>query len=306
MHKDKTILRVFRRASLLLVSSFVASLASGVQAQSPQIGPQSIEIAGVRLGMTKEQAIKALMANQPPLIDDDTAGSKNSVQLKVPVLSPDPFVWSMSFHAHPLAPDKPFEKVELYFAPPPNETTVLTLKRSICFDCGDGKAMAHAPLVTNFLDALAKRFGSPNPSLIEGRNIANTPSGTIVLGEMRYYAWTRTGELLTAQELQRRVKYLAQCTSMANPDGARNDQGINFRAFQASIGQKDVIYNCATMASVQWRQDGKGVIRNFYITLTDYAGILSAFSKSAEIVEEKANQQRKQELDRATKNPTKL
>lgn len=287
-----------------LFGSLIA-LASSVQAQSPQRVAQQIEIAGVHLGMPQEQAVKALMANEPSFVDDVVGGNSSALQLKVPVLSADPFVWSMSFRSKPIANvlDEPIEKVELHFAPPPSESTVLTLKRSTCFDCGNGKAMAHAPLVTNFLDALAKRFGSPNASIIHGRNIN---SAGVVFGEMRYYAWTRNGELLTEQEFLRRMKYPAQCTGMTTPDNARSSNGINFRAFEATIGQKAVIDNCATMASVQWSQDGKGVIRHFFITLTDYAGILSAFSRSSEVVEGKANQQRRQELDRATKNPTRL
>ncbi|MDP1681905.1 MAG: hypothetical protein Q8L39_09030 [Burkholderiales bacterium] len=303
MFNEETRLRAVWRAVALAGSGLLlACSASAVQAQSR--GGQSIELAGVHLGMSREDSIKTLMANDPPLVDDGIGGNSSAIQFRVPALSPDPFVWSMKFRAKPAedARDKPLEQVELYFALPPNESTVLSLRRNSCFDCGDGKAKAYAPTAANFLDSIAKRFGSPNASVIQSRNM----HGNVVIGEVRFYAWTRTGELLTEQEFQKRMKYPAQCTGMLNPDNARNSNSINFRAFEQSLGQKGVIDNCATIASVQWSQDGKNVLRHYYITVTDYAGMLSAFSKSAEVVEGKANQQRKQELDRANKNPTKL
>lgn len=303
MGDKKLLLLVFRR--VVISGCLLLGLASTAQAQSPPRGGQSVELAGIRLGMAREEAIKALAANEPPFVDDGIGNNSSALQLRVPVLSPDPFVWNMRFRVKPAedALNKPVEQVELYFALPPSESTVLVLRRNSCFNCGsDGKAMAYAPTAANFLDSIAKRFGSANASVIQGRAM----NGNVVIAETRQYAWTRTGELLTEQELSRRVKYPAQCTGMLTPDAARSNNGINFRAFEQSIGQKGVVDNCATVASVRWTQDGKGILQNYYITVIDYAGMLSTFSRAAEIVEGKADQQRRQEIERANKNPTKL
>jgi len=295
MHKDRTILPAFGRASLAIVSSFFA-LASGVQAQSPQRGPQSIEIAGVRLGMPREEAIKALMANQPPLEVEE----RGITQFKVPVLSPDPFVWSMKFRAKPSeVRDTPTETMELDFPPPPSGSAVLTLRRYTSFN---SEAKARAPTGDNFLDAIKNRFG-PNASN------SNRGEGSGGRNQSRTYVWTRTGELLTDQEYQRRWKHYNLICDVTI-GSARTDNGINFRVFEGGLGRKDVIDSCAAVAIVSWRQDQNGVIDSFSITMTDAAAILAAFTKSAEVAEGAANQQRKQELDRAreraTKNPTKL
>ncbi len=317
MHKDRTSLPTFAWVGLAIASSAIA-LVSGVQAQTPQGGPKAIEIAGVRLGMPREEALKTLSANQPPIVDDESGGKSSAVQLILPALGADPFVLSTKFRAKPVgnARDEPEDIVQLYFSPPPNAPTILTLSRSTCFFCGSGKGRAHAPSVPNFLDAIAKRFGSPDASFISDRSVDNTPSGDVVRGETRYYAWTRTGELLTEREFKRRVNNDPRiCTILPTPireyfdtpdDG---DMRPNFPKLVSFIGTKG-IDSCATVARVTWRQDGKGVIDTFAIELSDRAGILSAFTKSRQVLEEKANQERKQELeraqDRAKKNPTKL
>lgn len=298
MDKKKSILPALRRAgSLIACEVLLVALASGVQAQTPQRGPQSIEIAGVRLGMPREQAIKALMANQPPLVDDDGwSGKSSAVPLKVPALSADPFVWRMEFRAKPSAEDRdaPYDKMELEFAPPPSESIVLTLSRHVSFD---GKAKARAPTAANFLDAITEKFG-PSASSINRGEVSGGRE------QNRTYVWTRTGELLTEREYQGRKDYSYRCR-VASTGGARSDNNINFRAFEG-LRQKDVVDSCAVVASISWSQDPKGIMKHFIITIADRAGILTAFTKSAEVVEGTTNQQRQQELDRATKNRTKL
>lgn len=291
-------LRTWRKVALTGSGLLLACSAYAVQAQSSPRGGQQLEIAGVRPAMTKDEAIKALMANEPPFVDNG-----NAIEFRVPVLGPDRFAWSMKFEAKPPTDtrDHPVDSVELYFAPPPSEAKVLAFKRGVCFDCGDAKGMARAPLAANFLDSIAKRFGSTQPSLIDSRQM----NGNVVIRETRYYIWTRTGQLLTEQELQRRMKYPARCRSVLTPDNARNSDSINFRAFE-NFRQDNLVDNCAMIARVEWAQDSKGVLQRFYISWSDYAGMLSAFSASADVVEGKANQQRKQDLDRASKNPTKL
>ncbi len=290
MHKNRTFLPAFG----LIVSGFIA-LASGVQAQTPQRGPQSIEIAGVRIGMPREEAIKALMANQPPL----EVKEHGITQLKVPVLSPDAFIWSMEFRAKPSEEkrDAPYESMDLDFTPPPSESTVVTLRRYTSFDVADGKGMAHAPMAANFLDAVAKRFG-PNAS--------NVKRGEVSGGrhQSRTYVWNRAGALLTEQEYQQRWKHYSLSCDVSIRS-ARSGNGINFRAFEG-LKQRNVIDSCAAVAIVSWEQDEKGIIKSFSIMMTDALAILEAFTKAAEIIEEKDNRQRNQELDRANKNRTKL
>jgi hypothetical protein len=290
MHKDRSFLPALAWVGLAIASSALA-LASGVQAQTPQGGPKAIEIAGVRLGMPREEAVKALMANQPPLEVKDNG----ILQLKVPALSPDAFVWSIEFEAKRETPDTPFERMDLDFTPPPSGSTVVTLRRSISFDIGEAKT--RAPTAANFLEAVDKRFGA---------NASNINRGEVSNGrhQSRTFVWNRAGSLLSEQEYQQRWKHYSLSCDISIRS-ARSQNGINFRAFEG-LKQRNVIDSCAAVAVVSWEQDENRIIKRFSIAMTDAAAILEAFTKAAEVIEEKDNRQRNQELDRATKNRTKL
>jgi hypothetical protein len=243
--------------------------------------PQPLDVLGVRLGMPREQAVHVLLSNKPPYAVTNTTG------LTVDDIGSS--VWHTSLNrTSALTTDS----IDLDFAPPPTASAVLRIYRSVCYNCGGtAKVNADAPSVANFLRGLADKLKSPTPSVIESRSNA---------GEVAVYVWTRDGVLLSSAELSRRLRYPARCTDPPTLDSARNNVGVSFAAVTASL-EKNYESTCGQVARVAWFQEG-GVITRFEMTLFDVSGLVSAFTKSAALLDAKAAGRHQQDLQRANQN----
>lgn len=239
--------------------------------------------------MPRESAVQLLLSRQPPY------SSTNTVALTVEDLGPP--VWHISLNSPP--PDF-VDSINLDFAPPPTKSTVLSIHRSVSYvtyiNGAIVKRNSDAPSVENFVRSLAEKFRSPTPTVVESRS-ANP--GVFNITD---YVWTRAGEFLSSAELNRRLRYPKGALTPPTLDAARTNVGTDFHLY---LDDKNFEDTCGTAVQVVWTQEG-GIIRQFEMTLSDAAGLVLAFSKSAALIDAKKGTQHQQELQRAKQNRPKL
>ena len=255
----------------------------GACAQSPQ----SLDILGVQLRMSRKPAVQLLLSRQPPY------AITNTVAPTVEELGQS--VWNISLNANK---QDVADSIDLDFAPPPTESTVLRISRSVCYDCSGQKRSLDAPSVEIFLRSLAEKLKSSTPTVVEGRS---QNAGTTI-GETTIYVWTPAGHFLSSAELSRRLRYPARCINPPKLDQARTNVGFDFNVH---LEDKDFKNICGTVARIHWVQAG-GIITRFDMDFNDVAGLFSAFSKSAALIHAKKGSQHQQELQRANQNRPKL
>jgi hypothetical protein len=275
------------RLSLAVAFCLLAMLDVGAAfAQSPQ----PLDILGVQLGMPRESAVQLLLSRQPPY------SVTNTQALTVEELGPS--VWHISLNI----PQPDYDTIDLDFAPPPTKSTVLRINRSVSyvdFSNNIQKTKPNAPSVETFVRSLAEKLGSPTPTVVENRS-ANPNVFNIT-----DYVWTRTGEFMSSAELNRRLRYPARCISTAQHtprERANNNVGYDFHL---SFDDKNFEDTCGTVVHVVWTEEG-GILRQFEMTLSDTAGLVLAFAKSAALIDAKKGSQHQQELQRAEQNRPKL
>jgi hypothetical protein len=255
----------------------------GACAQSPP----SLDILGVQLRMPRESAVQSLLSRQLPY------AITNTVALTVKELGQS--VWHISLNANK---QDVVDSIDLDFAPPPTESTVLRISRSVCYDCSGQKRSLDAPSVENFLRSLAEKLKSSTPTVVEGRS---QNAGTTI-AETTVYVWTPAGQFLSSAELSRRLRYPARCINPPKLDQARTNVGIDFNLH---LDDKDFKNTCGTVARIHWVQES-GIITRFDMDFSDVAELFSALSKSAAIVDAQKGSQHQQELQRANQNRPKL
>jgi len=184
------------------------------------------------------------------------------------------------------------DSIELDFAPPPTESIVLRMYRSVCYNCGTGKISPDAPTVENLVSGLAEKLKSPTPTVVANYSAANKV--------VAVYVWTRDGKFLSAAELKSRLRYPARCIEPPELDQARTNVNIDFQAVVATL-EPNFANTCGTVARAVWFQEG-GIITHFEVTFSDVAGLLSAVAKSAGLIAAKKGSQHQQELQRANQN----
>ena len=248
---------------------------------------QPLDILGVQLGMARESAVQLLLSRQPPY------SVTNTQTLTVEDLGTS--VWRVSLNSPPSG----YDVIDLDFAPPPTKSTVLRIYRSVNYVTYINGAVVkknpNAPLVDNFVASLAEKVGSPTPTVVEKR------SATSNLFNITDYVWTRAGELLSSAEFNRQLRYPARClaTAESNPRVlVDNHSRYNFHLYFDDKNFEDI---CGRVLRVAWIQDG-GMIRQFEMTLSDTAGVVLAFAKSAAMIDAKNGSRAQQELERAKQN----
>jgi hypothetical protein len=197
------------------------------------------------------------------------------------------------------------DTIVLDFAPPPTESRVLRIYRTVCYNCGvSGKTNPNAPSVGNFVGSLAEKLKSPTPTVVVTRDRRGMFETTV-------YVWTRAGEFLSSSELNRRLRYPARCINPPTLNAARANAalavggitvGTNFNLY---LDDKNFEDTCGTVMQVAWTQEG-GIIKHFDMNLSDVAGLVLAFSKSAALIDAKKGSQHQQELERAKQNRPKF
>jgi hypothetical protein len=255
---------------------------------------QPLDILGVQLGMARESAVQLLLSHQPPY------SVTNTQTLTVENLGTS--VWRVSLGNSRSG----IELIDLDFAPPPTKSTVLRISRTVSYVTYINGAPVNknpdAPLVETFLASLAKKVGSPTPTVVKRRS--TTPN----FFNITYYVWRRSGELLSSTEFNR-LRYPARCldTVESNPRTMVENQNprgtYNFHLYFDSALTDDKNFEdiCGRVLRVTWTQDGE-MIRQFDTTFSDTAGIVLAFAKSAAVIDAKKASQAQQELERAKQN----
>jgi len=275
------------KPSLAATFCLFASLdVGGAFAQSSP--PPPLDILGVQLKMPRESAMRLLLGRQPPYVVG------NTVALTVEDLGS--FVWHISLSSPPDTVYNSVDSIDLDFAPPPTESTVLRIYRHLCYSCGNPrKANPDAPTVENFQRSIAEKLKAPSPTAV----VAHTNQG-----ENRIYVWSRDGKLLTSGDLSHRLRYPAACLNPPKLDSARNNVGVDFLSVVTTLEQ-NFENTCGTVAAVSWTQEG-GIITQFEMTFNDVAGLLLAFAKSGATIQAKNQIQHQQQLQRANQNSPKL
>jgi hypothetical protein len=252
--------------------------------------PQPLDILGVQLGMPRESAVQLLQNRQPPY---NVTGTQTFAVEDLGTL-----VWHTSLKSS--LPD--YDIIDLDFAPPPTGSTVLRISRSVSyvdFSNSIPKTKPNAPSVETFVRSVAEKFGSPTPTVVEK---SSAGPGAFNITD---YVWTRSGEFLPSAELNRRLRYPASCTITAQHtprEIANNNVGYDFHLHFDDKNFEDV---CGRVVRVVWEQEG-GIIKQFEMTLSDTAGLVLAFAKTAATIDAKKASQHQQELERAKQNNPKF
>lgn len=241
----------------------------GAFAQSPQ----PLDILGVQLGMPRAEAQHLLLSRQPPYSVSST-NSGLTVYL-------GPWIQSTLLIAN-----KPgvYDSINLGFAPPPTESTVVRIDRNVCYSdkcIRDQKTSSDAPSVENFVRGLAEKLKSPTPTQ------SNSSRANPHVDEV--YVWSRDGKFLSSAELTSRLREFnkrVNCISDGNLSGNPD---------------KNFVDICGAVLSVTWDQEA-GIIRRFTMRFTDVAGLFSAHAKSAAFIDAKKASQHQQELQRSNQN----
>jgi len=258
---------------------FCLAVAANVESASAQ-PPQGLDILGVQLGMPRETAVHLLQSRNPPYSITNT----NAPTIEGLGSS----VWHVSL-ANQTA--LTVDTIDLDFAPPPTASTVLRVFRNVCYSCNSsGKTNPEAPSVDNFVRGLAEKLKTPTPTVVESHSN---------LGEHRVYVWTSTGEFLSSVELNRRLPKPYRCINRPpRLDDSGTNVGVNFNL---QLDDKSFGDTCGTVVMVDWSQEN-GIITKFDMDFSDVAGLMSAFSKSAALINAKNANRNRQELKRANQN----
>ncbi len=229
----------------------------GALAQSSQ----PLDILGVQLGMPREKALALLASHQPPY--------SYPGELREPVSQ-----ITLRTNKQDI-----YDLIILRFAPPPSESTVLSITRQVRYSNG-----RDAPSVDSFVRSLGEKLKSPTPSF------SNSGRGSSHVDED--YVWTRDGKLLSRAELTSRLR---------DPVPVYCTNWVSAFAKTAQLRYKNFGDTCGTVASIKWDQK-EGIITGFDMTFSDVTGTLSALSKADALADTNKASQHQQELQRANQN----
>jgi len=280
--------RMLRKPSAALLS-LVLGVCGAIAGEAAYAAPaQRNEILGVRLGMPSQAALQSLKSHQRPFHVINT----NSSVIKE--VSPKEFVWQADLNDLVDASQmKGLDSVTLEFAMPPTASTVLRISRNSCYNCrNDGKTASDAPSLKGLLQSITEKFG-PTPTSVTGR----ASSGHEIVGETDVYIWTTAGQLLSPEDLRRRLRYPAQCTRAPSLHNFFGGGTVN----APTEYQKNVENGCGTVARVSWQQRG-GIVTSFSIELVDVAALVSSLSNTVAAANKRSADMHQQELQRADQN----